>query len=219
MPRRPRLDAPGTLHHVMVRGLEPQAIFWDDHDRNGFLERLATLASAGAIEVYAWALLPNHAHVLLRTGTLPLARTTRSLLTGQCGAPSIATTTGTVTSSGIGTSALSGKRSRISRSSCATCTSARSEPAWSGTSGASTAFPTQAMQPWSGRSPASGRRLATDLGRTLAPSQAIGHHDRFFHGQVAIFSGVRWRTVKETSSVENGTGLLAVGQLVGYVWS
>jgi REP element-mobilizing transposase RayT len=70
----------------MVRGLERRAIFQDDRDRNGFLERLATLASAGAIEVYTWALLPNHAHVLLRTGTRPLARTMRSLLTGYAGA-------------------------------------------------------------------------------------------------------------------------------------
>jgi putative transposase len=86
MPRGPRLDAPGTLHHVMVRGIERQSIFRDDSDRADFLARLAKLIHAGYLTVYAWALLPNHAHVLVRTGTRPLPRSMRSLLTGYAGA-------------------------------------------------------------------------------------------------------------------------------------
>jgi len=86
MPRQPRLDAPNTLHHVMVRGIERTAIFREDRDRADFVARLDTLAEAGAWTVYAWALLPNHAHLLVRTGRRPLARTMRSLLTGYAGA-------------------------------------------------------------------------------------------------------------------------------------
>ncbi|MEK7205308.1 MAG: transposase [candidate division NC10 bacterium] len=86
MPRQPRLDAPETLHHVMVRGLERRVIFRDAQDRADFVGRLATLAEHGALTVYAWALLPNHAHLLLRTGRRPLARSMRSLLTGYAGA-------------------------------------------------------------------------------------------------------------------------------------
>ena len=86
MPRGPRLDAPGTLHHVMVRGIERAVIFRDDADRGDFLARLAALAEGGAVIVYAWALLPNHAHVLLRTGGRALARSMRALLTGYAGA-------------------------------------------------------------------------------------------------------------------------------------
>ncbi len=74
MPRQARLDAPHTLHHVMVRGLERRAIFRDDADGADFVGRLAALAEAGALTVLAWACLPNHAHLLVRTGTLPLAR-------------------------------------------------------------------------------------------------------------------------------------------------
>jgi len=66
MPRGPRLDAPGTLHHVMVRGIEGRAIFRDDLDRKDFVRRLAGLAEADDMAVYAWALLPNHAHLLSR---------------------------------------------------------------------------------------------------------------------------------------------------------
>jgi REP element-mobilizing transposase RayT len=86
MPRHARLDAPETLHHVMVRGLELRAIFRDDTDREDFVARLAAVAETGALTVYAWALLPNHAHLLVRTGTRPLPRSMRSLLTGYAGA-------------------------------------------------------------------------------------------------------------------------------------
>ncbi len=86
MPRQPRLDAPDLLHHVMVRGIERTQIFRDDTDRADFVARLAALAQAGAWTVYAWALLPNHAHLLVRTGTRPLPRSMRSLLTGYAGA-------------------------------------------------------------------------------------------------------------------------------------
>jgi REP element-mobilizing transposase RayT len=85
MPRGARLDAPGTLHHVIVRGLDRQVIFRDDRDREDLLARLSTLIRAGALRVYAWALLPNHAHFLLRTDGRPLARSMRSLLTGYAG--------------------------------------------------------------------------------------------------------------------------------------
>ncbi len=69
----------------MVRGIERAVIFRDDLDRVDFLTRVALLVEAGALTVYAWALLPNHAHLLLRTGHRPLARCMRSLLTGYAG--------------------------------------------------------------------------------------------------------------------------------------
>jgi len=86
MPRQARLDAPGVLHHVMVRGIERTTIFRDDRDRGDFVARLAALVRAAGLTVYAWALLPNHAHLLLRTGERPLPRVMRSLLTGYAGA-------------------------------------------------------------------------------------------------------------------------------------
>lgn len=86
MPRGPRLDLPGALHHVMVRGLNRQVIFQNDRDREDFLARLKAVCATTGLQVLAWALLPNHAHLLLRTGTRPLARAMRSLLTGYAGA-------------------------------------------------------------------------------------------------------------------------------------
>jgi REP element-mobilizing transposase RayT len=86
MPRGPRLDAPGVLHHVRARGIERQRIFQDDVDREDFVQRMARLDEAEALTVYAWALLPNPFHLLVRTGRQSLARSLRSLLTGYASA-------------------------------------------------------------------------------------------------------------------------------------
>jgi putative transposase len=83
MPRTPRLDAPGALHHVIARGIEKRPIFRDAVDMEGFVVRLARSTSDGGWRIYAWALLPNHFHLLVRTEKRPLERSMRSLLTGH----------------------------------------------------------------------------------------------------------------------------------------
>jgi len=82
MPRQPRLDTPGALHHVMGRGIDGIAIFAQKRDRDDFLVRLKTLSESGALNVYAWALMDNHFHLLIRTGEQPLSENMRKLLTG-----------------------------------------------------------------------------------------------------------------------------------------
>ena len=82
MPRQARLDAPGTLHHVIVRGIERRRIVDDEQDRREFLRRVGELALATHTKVYAWALLSNHAHFLLASGPKGLASFMRRLLTG-----------------------------------------------------------------------------------------------------------------------------------------
>lgn len=82
MPRRARIDAPGALHHVIARGIERKAIFKGDFDRADFLERVDHILSASSTPCYAWALMTNHVHLLIRTGIVPLATLMRRLLTG-----------------------------------------------------------------------------------------------------------------------------------------
>ena len=82
MPRLARLDAPGVLHHVMGRGIERGKIFLNNKDRNDFITRLATLAEQDAMDIYAWALIPNHFHLLCKTKKRPLSSSMRRLLTG-----------------------------------------------------------------------------------------------------------------------------------------
>ena len=82
MPRLARLDSPGVLHHVIGRGIERRKIFYKDKDREDFVERLAELSEKGAWAVYAWSLMPNHYHLLIKTKNQPLADNMRKLLTG-----------------------------------------------------------------------------------------------------------------------------------------
>ena len=62
MPRQARLDAPGTLHHVMLRGIERRAIVTDDADRHDFVRRLGALAMQSRTAIYGWALLTKQAY-------------------------------------------------------------------------------------------------------------------------------------------------------------
>jgi putative transposase len=82
MPRLARLDAPGVLHHIMIRGIERRKIFRDNKDRDGFLERLSTVLVETNTPCYAWALLNNHAHFLFRSGPSGISNVMRRLLTG-----------------------------------------------------------------------------------------------------------------------------------------
>lgn len=82
MPRIARLDAPGILHHVIIRGIERRNIFRSNKDRLDFLERLEKLVPESGIACYGWAFLSNHAHFLFKTGPLPLSHFMRRLLTG-----------------------------------------------------------------------------------------------------------------------------------------
>jgi len=82
MPRKARIDAPGALHHIIVRGIERRSIFSDDKDRDNFVDRLADIVTETETFCFGWALIPNHVHLLLRTGKTSLSTVMRRLLTG-----------------------------------------------------------------------------------------------------------------------------------------
>ncbi len=82
MPRKSRIDAPGALHHVIARGIERSPIFRNNGDRADFVRRLSTILKETGTQCYAWALIPNHFHLLLETGLIPIAQVMRRLLTG-----------------------------------------------------------------------------------------------------------------------------------------
>lgn len=82
MPRQARIDIPGLLQHVIVRGIERGKIFLDDIDRNQFVERLSALLAETDTDCFSWALIPNHFHLLLRPNRLELKQFMRRLLTG-----------------------------------------------------------------------------------------------------------------------------------------
>ena len=82
MPRQSRIDAPGALHHVIMRGIDKKPIFRDDADRDNFVERLNNILTDDAAFCFAWSLMPNHVHLLLKTGKMSISTIMRRLLTG-----------------------------------------------------------------------------------------------------------------------------------------
>jgi putative transposase len=82
MPRKARLDAPGTLHHVIIRGIERRPIVDDEKDRENFVSRLGQLAVETGTGIFAWTLMTNHAHILVKSGSFGLPNFMRRLLTG-----------------------------------------------------------------------------------------------------------------------------------------
>jgi putative transposase len=81
MPRRARIDAAGALQHIICRGIQRCRIYRDDSDRQDFLGRLGQILRETRTPCYAWALMPNHFH-LLRTGNVPISSVMKRLLTG-----------------------------------------------------------------------------------------------------------------------------------------
>ncbi len=85
MPRKSRIDTPGALHHVIIRGIEKRKIFRSDFDRKNFINRLTELIPETKTDCFAWALMSNHVHLLLRTGLVPVSVFMSRLLTGYAG--------------------------------------------------------------------------------------------------------------------------------------
>jgi REP element-mobilizing transposase RayT len=82
MPRQARLDSPGTLHHVIVRGIERRDIFKNNHDRADMVTRMGKLVKETKTDIYAWSLMTNHIHLLIKSGPYGLSQFMMRLLTG-----------------------------------------------------------------------------------------------------------------------------------------
>jgi REP element-mobilizing transposase RayT len=74
MARRPRLFGPGLLYHVIARGNQRQQTFFDEADYGAYLRHLALYRERHGVSLHAYCLMPNHVHLLVRTGDTPLAK-------------------------------------------------------------------------------------------------------------------------------------------------
>jgi REP element-mobilizing transposase RayT len=82
MPPKARIDSPSALHHIIVRGIARRKVFDDNADRDFFIERLAMVLLDTGTQCFAWALIPNHFHLPLKTGATPIATVMKRLLIG-----------------------------------------------------------------------------------------------------------------------------------------
>ena len=74
MGRAWRIEFEGALYHVLSRGNEQRDIFFDDTDRRMFLETVGEMAQRFEMDLFAYVLMDNHYHLLLRTRRANLSR-------------------------------------------------------------------------------------------------------------------------------------------------
>jgi putative transposase len=79
MPRKARVIVPGAFHHVMARGIDGRDLFKDDDGRRQFIKLLKEGLAHGRHRLYAWALLSNHYHLLIRVSDSPFSEMMRRL--------------------------------------------------------------------------------------------------------------------------------------------
>ncbi|NLE66163.1 MAG: hypothetical protein GX608_01950 [Lentisphaerae bacterium] len=82
MARPLRIEYPGAIYHVTVRGNARQIIFRDDRDRYLLQARLAESVDTYGVRLFVFCLMDNHLHLVLETPRANLSRFMQSLLTG-----------------------------------------------------------------------------------------------------------------------------------------
>jgi REP-associated tyrosine transposase len=86
MPRRLRIQYEGAIYHVMARGNGRQDIVRDDNDRRRLQEDLGRAAVRCSWRLYAFVILSNHLHLVLKTPEPNLARGMQGFLSSYANA-------------------------------------------------------------------------------------------------------------------------------------
>jgi len=79
MPRAARKKSETNIYHIMFRGINRQNIFTDDEDNERFIETLAKYRREIEYEIYAYCLMGNHVHLLIKEGNEELSNTMRRI--------------------------------------------------------------------------------------------------------------------------------------------
>jgi REP element-mobilizing transposase RayT len=74
MGRAWRIEYEGALYHILSRGNEQGDIFYDTTDRKRFLDTIGELSERFAVHIYAYVLMNNHYHLLLKTRRANLSK-------------------------------------------------------------------------------------------------------------------------------------------------
>jgi REP element-mobilizing transposase RayT len=67
MGRAWRIEYEGASYHLMSRGNDGQDIYLNDDDRNLFLETISEMSERFEVNIFAYVLMSNHYHLLVRT--------------------------------------------------------------------------------------------------------------------------------------------------------
>jgi len=66
MPRQARVKSQSDIYHIMLRGINQQVIFEDEEDSKKFIETLKTYKAISGYKLFAYCLMNNHLHLLLK---------------------------------------------------------------------------------------------------------------------------------------------------------
>lgn len=81
MARLPRISAPQYYYHIFSRGNNREPIFFENSDYGRFINNLDRFQQKYRYHLYAYCLLPNHFHLLLRPGKIDLSKIMQTLIT------------------------------------------------------------------------------------------------------------------------------------------
>lgn len=82
MPRGPRLDAPGLVHHVWTRAIDGRDLFEDVGDRHDIISRFSEILPEGGGRCFGWTLMSNHIHAVVKTDAQRLGTLMQRVFTG-----------------------------------------------------------------------------------------------------------------------------------------
>jgi REP element-mobilizing transposase RayT len=74
MPRRPRVHAPGSYHHLTIQGVAERPLFADDDDRRRFLGLLSDVTREVRWRCLSFCLMTTHYHLLVQAGDTPVSK-------------------------------------------------------------------------------------------------------------------------------------------------
>ena len=74
MARALRIEYEGALYHTLSRGNEQRDIFLEDNDRLSFLKAIGEMSQRFDVDIFAYVLMGNHYHLLLRTRKANLSK-------------------------------------------------------------------------------------------------------------------------------------------------
>lgn len=81
MPRKPRQHSSLDLYHVVIKGINSQLLFEENRDYRKYLEILELHKENCNFDLFAYCLMSNHVHLLIRTNDVPLASIFRKINT------------------------------------------------------------------------------------------------------------------------------------------
>ncbi|WP_308211980.1 transposase [Neobacillus cucumis] len=79
MPRVARVKSWSGIYHVMLRGANRQEIFHEEEDCLTFLRILERYKIKSELKIFAWCLMGNHVHLLVKEGNEPLSTTMKRI--------------------------------------------------------------------------------------------------------------------------------------------